>query len=103
MFQKSENNPKKSQENAKSIAISALSLLVSDENRLMNFIESSGIDVGELRELAQTNEFLCAVLEYFLSDEKYLLEFCAAENLKPETVQRATRDLGGGLWERDTP
>jgi Protein of unknown function (DUF3572) len=102
MMKQSNFNKINGVELAKSTAISALSLLVGKEEHLERFISLSGIDISEVRELANTTEFLAAVLDYYLSDEKLLLEFCHLENLKPERVMKAAHDLGGGIWERET-
>jgi Protein of unknown function (DUF3572) len=86
---------------AKTIAISALSLLASNEDRLMDFIHVSGVDPSEIRSRTDDQHFLAAILDFFLADEKLLLEFCAEERLKPEVVHKAAHDLGGGVWERE--
>jgi hypothetical protein len=94
--------PLKQQDNAKEMAISALSLLISYEEQLMNFFNVTGIDPSQIRASMNDTAFLAGVLDYFLSDEKLLLVFCAEENIKPESVAKAAHDLGGGIWERET-
>lgn len=90
------------QENAKIIAISALSLLMNDEEQLMIFLNATGLNPADLRISLQEDSFQAGVLDYFIADEKLLLAFCAQEKLKPESVIKAAHDLGGGIWERET-
>jgi Protein of unknown function (DUF3572) len=98
------NKPQiKDSEFAKTLALEAFTYLVKEEERLFSFVHSSGIEVNDIRKLVNERGFLAAVLDYYLSDENFLLEYCNSQNVKPASVQRAAHLLGGGIWESDTP
>ncbi|MDP3547969.1 MAG: DUF3572 domain-containing protein [Phreatobacter sp.] len=86
---------------AEAIAVSALSFLAGDEERLDRFVALAGIDVGRIREIAGQPEFLAAVMDHLMSDETLLLAFAASEDIRPEEVVRAAHAMGAGPWERD--
>ena len=74
---------------ADDIAISALSFLAGDGERIAGFLEATGLDPTGLRAAAQRADFGAGVLAYLLSDEPLLLVFCAHAQLQPAAVQRA--------------
>ena len=76
-------------ETAKNIAISALNTLAGDQEQLSRFIALTGVNIDEIREIASSDAFLTAVLDYFLGDEASLLAFAAHENLDPADIQKA--------------
>lgn len=87
---------------AEAVAVSALSFLAADDERLGRFAALAGIDLGSIREIAGQPGFLTAVMDHIMSDEPLLLDFAASEGIRPEEVARAARVLGAGPWERDT-
>ncbi len=82
-------------ESGRSIAISALTFLVSDAVRLERFLSITGLGPQNLRKAAEGPGFYSSVLEYILADEPLLVAFAAKEGLAPERVQRAHETLGG--------
>jgi len=77
------------------IALNCLTFLAEDGERLGRFLALSGVSPATLRAQAREPSFLAGVLDYLLSDEKLLLEFSAAQELKPEAVIRARSRLPG--------
>ncbi|MBV8800429.1 MAG: DUF3572 domain-containing protein [Alphaproteobacteria bacterium] len=77
------------------MGLKALAFLAGAPEPLERFMAVSGADAGGLRERASEPAFLCAVLEFLLTDEGLLLTFCETESLKPELVHRASHALGG--------
>lgn len=92
----------KVKESAEALAIQALTFLASDPEKLGTFLALSGIDPATLRALARHPDFLVGVLDHILSDDRLLIEFAAAAEVKPAHVGKARAALGG-IWERDIP
>ncbi|MGI9353461.1 MAG: DUF3572 domain-containing protein [Rhizobiaceae bacterium] len=80
-------------QSASDIAVSGLQYLAGDSEQLSRFVALSGISPSDMREFAQTPEFMIAVLEYFLGDEPTLLAFAASSHLDPADVAKAKHAL----------
>lgn len=77
------------------LAITALTFLASDAERLGRFLSVTGLGPETLRQAAARPGFLVAVLDYLATDETLLLAFAANAGLAPEAVADAHRRLGG--------
>lgn len=82
-------------EAAETLALKGLAWLASMPDDIDRFLNISGVEVGGLRARAGEPEFLAAVMEFLLSDDKLLTGFCDAEGLDPMDVHRARRALPG--------
>ena len=80
---------------AEKIAISALSFLGQDQERLSIFLGETGVNPAHLRALAGTHEFLVSVLDYLLMDESLLLVFTSENAIDPELITPARYTLSG--------
>ncbi len=78
---------------AQEIALSALSFMAEDRDRLVRFLELTGMIPDELRTQAHSPGLLGAVLDHLLSDESLLLVFTASAGLSPEIVAPAREML----------
>jgi hypothetical protein len=78
------------------IALRALGWLALDADRLGQFLAASGAGAGDLRARAADPEFLAAILDYLMSEEAWVLDFCTTEGLPPDTPHRARAALPGG-------
>jgi hypothetical protein len=88
-------------EDAESIAISALSHIAGDEERLQRFLAVTGLDPANLRSEAANLGFMSGILDYVCSDEALLIGFAAEHRLPPERVAMAQQLLAGpsgGDW-----
>ena len=90
--QKCEMNP----DAAQNIAIAGLQFIASDESRLSRFVALTGLVPDDIRHMAQSKEFLLAVIEFFLSDETLLTEYAAAQNIDPSSLAGAKLALDPG-------
>ena len=54
------------EEEAKSIALRALSYLVAEEDVLQRFMDLSGVDAADIRQRADDVDMLAGVLDFFL-------------------------------------
>lgn len=80
---------------ATTLAIRALAFLASDDDALGRFLGTTGMDPAELRAGADDPVVLAGVLDFLLSEEPLLLQFCAEARLRPEEPQRARVQLPG--------
>jgi hypothetical protein len=87
---------------AENLAISALSFLAGDPERLGAFLAATGIGPEAIRKAAADPAFLVGVLDFVAADEPLLLAVAEHAGVTPETVERAHAALGG-QGEREVP
>ncbi|MEJ1969575.1 MAG: DUF3572 domain-containing protein [Rhizomicrobium sp.] len=80
---------------AQILALKALGFLANSEDALDRFTALSGLDRGTLRERAGEAEMLASVLDFLLSDEALLVDFCHGESCDPKAIHMARHVLGG--------
>ncbi len=81
---------------AEILAISALSFLATDPDRLSRFLAVTGLESGDLRRAAAGAGFLPAVLDYLLADEALLVAFAADQRLDPALIAETRRSMVAG-------
>jgi Protein of unknown function (DUF3572) len=79
----------------RSTAVSALTFLAADAERLNRFLSATGLGPDNLRKAAADPGFYASVLEYVAADEALLLAFAADAGLAPENIARALQSLSG--------
>jgi hypothetical protein len=89
-------------EAAETIAANGLNFLARDAERLVRFLDLSGLHPGSIREAARDSGFLAGVLDYICADEALLLGFADEYRVTPSVVEKARSALSG-RWERDLP
>lgn len=82
-------------DSASAIALQLLGFLVSDDDRLTQFLALTGLGLDDLHAQAADRAFQGGVLDYALADESLLLAFTADQGLKPDSVLRARQRLPG--------
>lgn len=82
-------SPKEVRAAAQELALTALSFLAKDVERIGGFLAATGMGPADLRAAASQPEFGAGVLGFILSDEPMLLAFCADAGFRPEDVIRA--------------
>jgi hypothetical protein len=90
-------------ENAEKLAISALSFLAGDPERLGRFLAISGIGPEAIRQAAADPGFLAGVLDHVVSDEPLLLAVAEHAGVTPQSIEGAQAALSGHAWEREVP
>ena len=95
MFLRNHTSSKTQQDEAETLALNVSSFLFSDEDRLAGFLGTTGIDADDLRSNLTTPDIQIGILEYLLSREDILLEFCEANNVDPEYPKAAVTILSG--------
>jgi len=76
-------------EQARNIAIRALSFLAADPEHMSRFMALSGMGPQDMREQAEEPHFHIALLDHMMSDEALLLSFCGNENIDPQLIAPA--------------
>ena len=84
-----------SQEAAEILALKALAWLAAMPDDIDRFLNVTGVEAGELRAHAGEPEFLAAVMDFLLADDKRLTGFCDVEGLDPRDIHLARRALPG--------
>lgn len=82
-------------EYAETIAAQALAFLSQDKRAFEGFLATTGIDVSQIRSFADDPQFLAGVLDYTLSREQLVAEFCEAAGIDPEVPRAARQQLPG--------
>ena len=94
--------PARGEPAGEAVAAEVLAFLAADPDRLGRFLALTGIDPGQIREVARERAFLAAVLDYLVADEPLLLAFADASAIPVREVVAAQTRLSGPGWERDT-
>ena len=82
---------------AETVALRALGFLAACEGALERFMAASGADTDMIREQADDPVLLAAVMDFLLSDDALMSEFCDGEALDPLFLHRVRRALPGAL------
>jgi hypothetical protein len=82
-------------ETAETLALQALTFLISDPQRLSRFMALTGIGEDALRDGATSHALQAATLDYLLADESLLLVFCQETGIEPLSVAPARAALSG--------
>ena len=84
------------QEQAEIFALQALAFLAQNEDKMNIFANLSGLGTGDILQRAGEPELLAGVVDFFLSDEELLADFCNANDIHPDTPARMRQALPGG-------
>lgn len=82
-------------ERAEVLAFNALGFIASDEELLPRFLALTGMDIASLRSSAGEIGTSIAVLDFLLYDDRLILAFAKAADIKPEEVMRTRLALAG--------
>ena len=74
---------------AEAIAAGALAFLAEEPERLLRFMEATGVEPATLSARAGSAEVLEAALNFLLADESALLTFAAGAGIAPERIAPA--------------
>ncbi|MBB5515543.1 hypothetical protein FHS89_001555 [Rubricella aquisinus] len=84
------------QSSAETLAITALSWMAADEDRLMPFMAQTGVGIDDLRNAMEQPEILGFILDFLLQDEAALIAFCDDKGLDYMKPAQARAALPGG-------
>ncbi|MBP6986019.1 MAG: DUF3572 family protein [Alphaproteobacteria bacterium] len=77
------------------LSIKALTFIASREDLLDLFIDACGITVNDLYENAEAPEVWAALLDFILSTDVILFDFCDSTEYTSQDIWRARNDLPG--------
>ena len=78
------------------LAIQALGWIAADDEIFPLFLGATGASIGEVRARASDVDFLAAVLDFLMQDDRWVVAFCDAQG-QPYTAPQAARSaLPGG-------
>jgi len=83
-------------EAAKILALQALGWIASEDEIFPVFLTATGANLSDLRARAADPEFLAAVLDFLLQDDRWVVAFCDAEGQAYTVPQAARAALPGG-------
>jgi uncharacterized protein DUF3572 len=88
---------------AEKLAVSALSYLAGEPERLGAFLAATGIGPEMIRKAAADPAFLAGVLDYVAADEPLLVAVAQNAGIAPQDVEHAQAVLNGRPWQREVP
>ena len=82
--------------NFESLAIKAVAYLLTEDKTRQGFLNATGLDEEAIRAGLEKPGFLAGVLEYLLSREDLLLDFCEQNEISADLPARALQTLSSG-------
>lgn len=83
-------------EAAQTLALQALAWIAADDEVFPLFLNATGATLAELRARAADPDFLGAVLDFLLQDDRWVVAFCDASGQAYTVPQAARSALPGG-------
>jgi hypothetical protein len=83
-------------EAAQTLALQALGWIASEDELFPLFLAATGATLSELRQKAVDPEFLAAVLDFLMQDDRWVVAFCDATGQAYTAPQAARAALPGG-------
>lgn len=83
-------------EAAQVLALEALGWIAADDEMFPLFVAATGANLGALQSLASDPDFLAAVLDFLLQDDRWVVAFCDAQGHPYTAPQSARAALPGG-------
>jgi|GEM_PF-6553587 len=77
------------------LSIKALTFLAEREDILDLFVDASGVSLAELYEVADQPEAWAGILDFILSTDEIILDFCDSAPCTLQDLWRARNDLPG--------
>jgi hypothetical protein len=76
-------------EKAEILALEALAWLAGQPEGIARFLTVSGLEAADLRRAAGDRDLLGALLDFLLTNEPLLLEFCQSASISTSAVHQA--------------
>lgn len=87
------------QELADIIALKAVTYLLSDEKRISWLLGETGLDTTALKQSPDNPEILAGILDFLLSHEDILVDFCDTNEIDSTSLQRIRHLYPGAIQE----
>lgn len=88
--------PRTKPQDAETIALNVLGFLAESPQAMERLTIQSGLDLSTIRKRTADRDFLAAVVDFLMSNEELLVDFCQTRRMDPKDVQLAAHQLGGG-------
>jgi len=82
-------------ERAETIGLDGLAFLAAMPEGFERFLRFSGLEIPVLRERASDPDYLRAVLDFLLTEDALVTDFCKGHGLDPRDLHIAQRILDG--------
>lgn len=82
-------------EHAEALALDCLAFRASRSEVFERFAELSGLDPATVRQRAGERDFLSSVLDFMLTNEGLLVDFCESRSADARDLHSARHMLGG--------
>lgn len=80
-------------ERAEILALEALAWLAGQPDAMERFLASSGLTASDLRQAAGDRGLLASLLDFLLTNEPLLLDFCQNTSTAPQSIHLARHQL----------
>lgn len=89
-------HPRTNPEDAETVALNVLGFLAESPQALETLMNQSGLDSSTIRKRATDRDFLAAVVDFLMTNEELLVDFCESRRIDPKTVKLAAHELSSG-------
>ena len=87
------------QQQAEILALRALGYLAEHEEFMARFMALTGLAPADILQRGDDADMLAGVLDFFLGDEKLLIEFCQSAQIAQQLPAKARQALPGAIRE----
>ncbi|MEH6474984.1 MAG: DUF3572 domain-containing protein [Sneathiella sp.] len=91
------------QELADIIALQAVTYLLSDEKRISWLLGDTGLSSDDLRQAPNSPDILAGIIDFLLSHENILVDFCTECEIDPTLLQQIRPFFPGAYQEFTFP
>jgi hypothetical protein len=89
-------HPRTNPQDAETLALNVLGFLAESPEAMERLVIQSGLDLTTIRKRAADRDFLAAVVDFLMTNEELLVDFCETRRIDARSVHMAAHQLGGG-------
>jgi hypothetical protein len=84
---------------AETLALKAIQFILADEKLEQGFMVTSGVSPADFKNMLGDPNFLGGVLDFLLSNEDQLVQFCQENEIDPTEPAKARRQFPGAVLD----
>lgn len=88
-------HPRTNPQDAETLALNVLGFLAESPEAMERLVIQSGLDLTTIRKRAADRYFLAAVVDFLMTNEELLVDFCESRRIDARRVHMAAHQLGG--------
>lgn len=88
-------HPRTNPQDAETLALNVLGFLAESPEAMERLVIQSGLDLTTIRKRAADRDFLAAVVDFLMTNEELLVDFCESRRIDARRVHMAAHQLGG--------